>query len=129
MNRLVAIALLTWPAAAMAQSASRWVQLGRDFTGSIYEVDLQRSQIAGNLPIVLIRVASPEVSGVRATRLMIRVQIDCALRRSSVLPITNTRTSGTSGEVPQSDDWQDIIPGSTMERFARDICQVAQGRR
>ncbi len=129
MYRLVAIALLTLPAAAMAQSPSRWVQLGRDIAGSAYEVDMERSQIAGNMPIVWMRVVPSALSDVRVTRLMMRAEVDCLVRRSRVLPVTDDRALGSLETAPRQNDWQEIIPGTTMERFARDICQVAERRR
>jgi len=130
--RLIAlglIAVLAFSDAAQAQADSRWVQMMTDADGNTYEIDMQRSRIAGDTPMVWMRIWAGANSTLRADRVLSRTEIDCVNLRNRVLAIIRYEADGSSQPSPVSGDWQEIVPGSVMEDLSGAICQVSQQRR
>jgi hypothetical protein len=115
------------------QDASRWHQVAGSEQGDVWYLDMQRSQVEGNIVRAWFRVDRSSNRTSEFSEAIMQREIDCSsltVRRGSAVFRRRNGTSVSEGRAIQSyTPWDDITPDSVLEGAANRTCALFGLRR
>ena len=127
------MALYAWAIVFMGvhQDYDRWVEVTSTASGTVWYLDVDRSNLSGTRPRAWFRLDHSRNRSERARSTVQLIEFDCDAFRARTTSATDYYPDGTNRLVRGASEYarfEEVVPGSVLEGALTAVCRVSRGR-